>query len=54
MHYEGIGCLLYEEYWMLLGCNVLSCAVLVLLALPAEGDAKGVPCCCHGHEVGVL
>lgn len=28
-------------------------AVLVLMALPAEGDAKGVPCSCCGHEVSV-
>ena len=35
------------------GCNVLPYAVLVLMALPAEGDAKRVPCSCGGHEVSV-
>lgn len=36
------------------GGNVLPYyAVLVLMALPAEGDAKGVPCSCCGHEVSV-
>ena len=47
-YYQCIGWIIAFDY------NVLSCAVLVLLALPAEGDAEGVPCGCRGHEVSVL
>ena len=48
IHYQCIGRIIAFDY------NVLSCAVLVLLALPAEGDAEGVPRGCRGHEVSVL
>ena len=44
---------LYGVLLDVVGCNVLPYAVLVLMALPAEGDAKRLPCSCGGHEVSV-